>query len=135
MNQLEAFALAVEQTFEVGVGVCVDIMLLEDGEAGVLHYGVFERADLEFVGAVDEGTVGVYPGQEGGDVGQFGEGDDGFVELYLAAGYELALEDPVIDLLMQDFLPACGSDCLAMLVEHCIEIAGQFIGKSLNSVP
>lgn len=104
MDELETFSFSIEQTFKEGVGVSVYIMLLKHSEARVLHYRVFKRTDFKFMSAVEKRTVSVDPGQEGGDIGQFGEGDNGLIEFYLAAADELALENTVVDLLMEDLL-------------------------------
>lgn len=66
--------------------------------------------------------VGVDPGEEAGDVVEFGEVDDCLIELYLAAPDELALEYPVIHLLVQHLLPR-RYHRLSVFIQHCIEVS------------
>jgi len=73
-------------------------MFGENGEPCVLDDGVPDRAEFEMMSPLGEDSISVDPGQEAGDVVQLGKVDNRFVDLYLKAPHELALEDAVVDL-------------------------------------
>jgi len=88
-DELKSFAFLIKQALKIGVGVCVYVVFLQNSEACVLHYWIFERTDLS------------------GNVIDFREGNYCLVELYLTAGDELTLEYAVVYLFVQDLLAGC----------------------------
>jgi hypothetical protein len=106
-DELKSFAFLIKQALKIGVGVCVYVVFLQNSEACVLHYWIFERTDLELVCAFTKMAVSVNPWKKTGNIIDFREGNYCLVELYLTAGYELTLEYAVVYLFVQDLLAGC----------------------------
>ena len=134
LHEPKSFPFAAEERLEVGVRVGVDIVLLEDSEPCVLDDGVAEGGDLELMRPLVEMLVSVDPGEEARDVAQLREGNHCLIELDLAARDELALEDPVVDLLVQRAL--ClrqGRGRLVPLEDH-VEVGHQLAVQTIDRV-
>ena len=70
--------------------------------------------------------VGVYPGEEAGDVVQFGELYNCLLDLNLGAGDEFALVYAVVDLLIKGALGVDGGLIAAVPVKYTVEVRLHF---------